>query len=338
MKLLKLLIFILMSVVGFFGVLMLLGPKGESFERSIIVEAPPQQVFEYINSLQDLSKWNPWSEMDPDMKKNYVGEEGAIGSSYHWESDHPDVGTGKQTIMEIIPNKEISTLLQFTAPFESESTSKIELKPLEGDRTEVSWSLQTDFPIFQRPIFLFMDIESEVGANYEKGLASLRKLIERASENAAVIETTTFEETLFLVQKGFTSMEEFDTYFTQTSENLTQLTEEFGIETSGSLYAFYYSWDTLAQKSELAIGFAINELPSLPEALDTIRIPQHNAFLSTHIGDYSAIENVHVAINLHADQRNIVLEMPAIEHYVVDHRTEEDSTRWLTEIIYLTKP
>jgi effector-binding domain-containing protein len=133
-------------------------------------------------------------------------------------------------------------------------------------------------------------------------------------------------------------MEEFDTYFTQTSENVTQLTEEFGIETSGSLYAFYYSWDTLAQKSELAIGFAINELPSLPEALDTIRIPRHNAFLSTHIGDYSAIEDVHVAINLHADQRNIALEMPAIEHYVVDHRTEEDSTRWLTEIIYLTKP
>jgi len=338
MKLLKLLIFILMSVVGFFGVLMLLGPKGESFERSIIVEAPPQQVFEYINSLQDLSKWNPWSEMDPDMKKNYVGEEGTIGSSYNWESDHPDAGTGKQTLMEIIPNKEISTLLQFTAPFESDSTSKIELKPLEGDRTEVSWSLQTDFPLFQRPIFLFMDIESEVGANYEKGLASLRKLIERASENAAVIETTTFEETLFLVQKGFTSMEEFDTYFTQTSENVTQLTEEFGIETSGSLYAFYYSWDTLAQKSELAIGFAINELPSLPEALDTIRIPRHNAFLSRHIGDYSAIEDVHVAINLHADQRNIVLEMPAIEHYVVDHRTEENSTQWLTEIIYLTKP
>lgn len=338
MKLIKLLFFIIMSAVGIFVILMFLGPKDESFERSIIIEAPPHQVYEYINSLQDLTKWNPWIEMDPNMKKDFSGEVGAVGSSYSWESENPSVGIGKQTIVEMVPNKEISTLLQFTAPFESESTSKIELKAVESTQTEVIWGLQTNFPLFQRPIFLFMDIESEVGPNYEEGLASLQQLIEKESKNAAVIEMTKFEETLFLVQKGSTSLENFDTYFAETSQNIAQIIEESAIKTTGSIYAFYYSWDTLEQKSDLAIGYAIKEIQSLPESLDTLRIPERNAFLSTYIGNYSAIEEVHTAINIQADQSNVELEIPAIEHYVVDHRTEEDTSRWLTEIIYLTKP
>jgi hypothetical protein len=155
------------------GLLLLLSPSKVRVERSIVVDAPPGEVFAQVNDLQNWNAWSPWQAREPDMKVTYEGPAAGKGAIQKWESDTQ--GSGSQTITESTPPASIVTALDFGDMGTATSDWKFEAA---DSGTKVTWGMDSDLgnhPV--RRIFgLFMD--NLVGADYEAGLAKLKEVVE----------------------------------------------------------------------------------------------------------------------------------------------------------------
>lgn len=169
---------ILIGLVALVAVAAIVGmflPRYVTVERNLVVDAAPEAVFPHVSSLQAFSEWSPWSGIDPDMVVNYSGPDTGVGNIMEWTSDHPDVGNGRQEILEVAENESVRTALDFGDMGTAEAWWR--LVP-EGDGTRVSWGLTADMgggPV-GRWVGLMMD--GLVGADYERGLAQLQAAVE----------------------------------------------------------------------------------------------------------------------------------------------------------------
>mmetsp|Transcript_2783 Transcript_2783/g.4755 ORF Transcript_2783/g.4755 Transcript_2783/m.4755 type:complete len:177 (+) Transcript_2783:469-999(+) len=169
---------ILIGLVALVVVVVIVGmllPRYVSVEREVIVDAAPEEVFPHLNSLQAFSEWSPWSGIDPEMEVAYSGPEEGVGNVMEWTSEHPNVGNGRQEIVESVENESVRTALDFGEMGTAEAWWR--LTP-EGDSTRVTWGMLADMgggPV-GRWFGLMMD--GWVGADYERGLARLEETVE----------------------------------------------------------------------------------------------------------------------------------------------------------------
>ena len=59
MRALKIILFIILGLVGVFLVLGLVAPKEATISRSIVIDAPPELVFNTVNDLSTGDSWSP---------------------------------------------------------------------------------------------------------------------------------------------------------------------------------------------------------------------------------------------------------------------------------------
>lgn len=146
-------------------------------ERSERIDATPETVFAHVGDLQGWDAWSPWAEMDPDMDKTYAGDQGAVGSSYHW-SGNRKVGEGRMTISAVEPNERIEIDLHFLRPFKSENVTEFTLTP-DGDGTSVTWRMTGPNTFMTKVMGFFgRSMDKMVGPDFEKGLGKLKGLAE----------------------------------------------------------------------------------------------------------------------------------------------------------------
>ena len=146
-------------------------------ERSETIAASPGELFAQVGNLQGWDDWSPWAEMDPDMNKTYSGEQGTVGSSYHWTGNRK-VGEGKMTLTEVTPDKRVKIDLQFVKPFKSQNVTELVLSP-EGDATRVTWRMTGPHTFMTKVMGLIgRNMDKMVGPDFEKGLAKLKRIAE----------------------------------------------------------------------------------------------------------------------------------------------------------------
>ena len=73
--------------------LVLLAPKNYHVKRSITINRTRTDVFNYLRYLKNQDEWSPWKKKDPNMKQEWVGEDGTVGFTAKWEGNK-DIGVG----------------------------------------------------------------------------------------------------------------------------------------------------------------------------------------------------------------------------------------------------
>jgi hypothetical protein len=171
-RVLWLLLGLLIAIVGVGALL----PDRAHVERSVTVGTPPTRAFEVLNSFRDFSKWSPWHERDPNARYRFDGPESGVGARMSWESSNPQVGKGSQTIAVSEPERRIKVLLDF-GPMGQAAAGYL-IAP-DGAGSRITWTFDTEFgwDLFGRYLGLMMD--RWIGPDYERGLANLKKLLER---------------------------------------------------------------------------------------------------------------------------------------------------------------
>jgi uncharacterized protein YndB with AHSA1/START domain len=168
--------------IGFFiVVLALLGfaSTRESkfrYERSGVINAPADQIFPFISNLKMGALWSPYEKIDPLMKKNYIGQDGQVGSAMEFEGNS-EAGTGKIEILKIIPNELVQLRLIMTKPFGADNLIDYKLTP-EGSGTRFSWTLTGDGNFLGKLLSVFIDCEKMVADQFIIGIGNLKNLIE----------------------------------------------------------------------------------------------------------------------------------------------------------------
>jgi uncharacterized protein YndB with AHSA1/START domain len=150
-------------------------PRNVAVERSVTINAAPEAVFPLVNSLQNMSRWSPWLDRDPDTRLTYEGPGAGVGNRMVWTSDHPQVGNGSQEITASVENSQVVTAIDFGPMGTAMAT--ITLAP-DGSGTVATWGFQTDMGLNPLARWMSLMMDRWVGADYERGLDRLKALAE----------------------------------------------------------------------------------------------------------------------------------------------------------------
>lgn len=173
--LIKLIVYALIAItVIFYGGAYML-PGEVQVERSVEIAAPPQKVFAIAGNLRRLPEWSPWVNVDPKTAFTFEGpEQGGVGQVMRWASNNPLVGSGSETVTGYMPDESIDVDIDYVNFGKSSST--IRVVP-SGGGSRVTWRFSTKLPgVIDHWAGLMID--SQVGAEFEKGLANLKALAE----------------------------------------------------------------------------------------------------------------------------------------------------------------
>jgi hypothetical protein len=165
----------LVVVVG--GVLVFAATRPDQYhiERSAKMDAPAPVVFSQIDDLHAWTAWSPWEKLDPNTKMTYSGAPRGVGAKYAWQGNSK-VGKGNVEIVESTPSTLVRCKLEFIEPFAATAEAKYVLVP-EGDHaTTVTWSMDGKNNLVGKVFSLFMNMDKQVGTQFESGLANLSKV------------------------------------------------------------------------------------------------------------------------------------------------------------------
>ncbi len=165
-------------VIGFVVAVSMQRPATH-IERSITMAATPADVFPYVNNFDRWMAWNPWQGLDPDQKVTFSDVREGKGAWYAWDGND-QVGRGKMTITESVPNERVVEDLQFFTPFEAQAVVTMTLAA-EGDKTRLTWAYDHEDGFMDKATGLFLDMDAMLGADFQRGLDLLKPLAEKAA-------------------------------------------------------------------------------------------------------------------------------------------------------------
>ncbi|MBS0395127.1 MAG: SRPBCC family protein [Proteobacteria bacterium] len=164
---------LLVVIVALVGGAYLL-PRGIHVERTTEIARPAAAVFPYVNSLKRANEWSPWMALDPAVKVSYSGPDEGVGARMTW-AGNDKVGTGSQEIVQSVAGRKVASDLQFG----SQGPAKAALLLTTTEHgTQVVWSLDIDLGNNPVARYVGLTLDKQIGADYERGLAKLKALIE----------------------------------------------------------------------------------------------------------------------------------------------------------------
>lgn len=178
MKTLKKILIIVAIVMVIPLIVALFVPKDYTVIRSIIIEKPKSEVFEYIKYLKNQNDYSKWASMDPNMKKSFSGTDGTVGFISAWNSEDDNVGAGEQQILKIEEGERIDYELRFIRPFESTQQAYMTTEAMTENRTEVKWGFSGKMNYPMNLMLLLMNFEKMIGDDLQEGLQNLKTIIE----------------------------------------------------------------------------------------------------------------------------------------------------------------
>lgn len=150
-----------------------------SVTRTVTIDKPITEVFDYVKHLKNQDNFSKWAQMDPEMVKTYRGTDATVGFVSAWASENKDVGVGEQEIIAIDEGKRIDFELRFLSPFEATEPAYMTTKEVSTNQTKVEWGFSGHMNYPMNLMFLFVDFETMIGADLQQGLDSLKVILEK---------------------------------------------------------------------------------------------------------------------------------------------------------------
>jgi hypothetical protein len=173
-----LMIIAIVLLVGVAGLVAYAATRPDTFriERSTLINAPADTVHAILTDLRRGREWSPFERKDPNLKRSFSGPETGVGSALEWEGDM-NVGAGKLSIAQATPSK-ITLNLDMRKPMEGHNIVEYALAT-QGDATHLTWSMHGKMNLIAKVMCIFINLEKDLGSEFEKGLRDLKALAER---------------------------------------------------------------------------------------------------------------------------------------------------------------
>lgn len=179
----KVLIGVGIVLVGYL-LLCLVGSKTMRVERSQLMSHSAEAVYEQVISFENWEHWSPWMQMDTNIQLIYTGKEG-VGSSASWKSKNEMVGSGNQTIVEVVPQESVWIDLEFDG--QGSAQAYFAITTIDTSTTEIKWGFLMETPFLARGFMQFIDLDSELGPMYEMGLNSMNNYLKEKKQLEEVV-------------------------------------------------------------------------------------------------------------------------------------------------------
>jgi effector-binding domain-containing protein len=303
------------------------------FERSVMINASNQQVFDNVNKLKTWSDWSYWYNVDSAMKQTFEGPESGIGSKNSWESTNENVGKGSQFIKAVEPGKRIDIELSF----EGMGTSMANWYFKDtANMVMVTSTMDSDISFFQRPIMAMMNMDEMLGPDFEKNLKGLKDYCEAAPKKPELrIELANSPAMKVMLVNDSADMTTISAKLGELYGTIGAEMKKQGLTMAGPVFAIYnkVSEKDGAMKFWFDAGAQTDKAGKSAGRVQYKEMPAMNVVKAFHYGDYNTAAS-HEAIDVWIKANNKQIIGSPWEVYLTDPMMEKDTAKWLTEIWY----
>jgi len=190
MKILKYIGIAIVALIALVLIVAAVAPKDFSIQRSVTISKPKPEVFAYAKMLKNQDSYSYWAKLDPNMKKEFRGEDGTVGFTSAWEGNK-DVGQGEQEIKNITEGEKIDYEVRFKKPFESTMASYMSTEAEGENATKVTWGMNGSTPYPMNIMHLFMNMDKMLGSQLQTGLDNMKANVEAMPSPTMVAQTET---------------------------------------------------------------------------------------------------------------------------------------------------
>jgi len=170
---------ILVGIIAVIAILLIVAifvKKDYAVERSLVINKPSQEVYDYVRFLRNQEQYSKWVMTDPNMKKTLTGTDGSVGFIYAWDGNDK-AGKGEQEITKLVDGASVATEVRFIKPFAGIAWANMLTTPKENGQTEVVWTMtgKNNYPVNLMNIF----IDSMLGNDMDTSLKNLKTILEK---------------------------------------------------------------------------------------------------------------------------------------------------------------
>ncbi|UYQ92925.1 SRPBCC family protein [Chitinophaga horti] len=173
MKALKVLAWIVGVVVALFLVLVFAAPSHLRVERSILVNAPANVVWDYLAKFEHFNKWSTWKLADTAAVYTLTGIDGTAGAFITWKGEK--IGEGKLEHISLEPYKHIRQKIYFFKPYHSQANIFFQLEDADG-KTKVTWGFDANYGRPENIMGMFM--KGALEKDFQQGLDNMKAVVE----------------------------------------------------------------------------------------------------------------------------------------------------------------
>ncbi|REE00066.1 SRPBCC family protein [Marinoscillum furvescens] len=332
MKAIKvLLVILLLLVVTIFGAVYFL-PDEAHMERSVVIRASPQEVYQELISFRNFNTWSPWAQRDPKTKFTYEGPSFGEGAAFHWSSQNPDVGDGSMEIVAVEKNHKVVCKMRFEG-YPSEPVASFLLAPTAGG-TEVTWTYNENQVKGLSKIFM-LGIDGFLGADYESGLQQLKERVESAPVFKYNVHLTEISTQHYLAVPDSTVNDPalMATRMAQHFGDIYAYLAVKGIEPLGPRMVVFRRFDRELVSFECGVPVAISPEMELAD-FQVSELNPGFAIQADFTGPHSELAKAYDELMKFSLYYNYETAGNPWEQYVSGPESYADSTQWLTRVFY----
>ncbi len=137
----------------------------------MVIQAPPEVIFNKVNDLKSWESWGPWNKEDGAVTFTYAEKTSGEGASYSWDGDM----SGSLTTTKVIPNKEIQQDVTLETPAgERHPNMYWTFEKVEGG-TEVTWGIKGEHTLIDKAYYSISDydFDAEMHKMNREGLENI---------------------------------------------------------------------------------------------------------------------------------------------------------------------
>lgn len=177
MKALKVILIIVALIVAIPLIIALFINNDYNIEREITINQPKEKVFDYVKYLRNQEHYSKWVQLDPNMKKEFRGQDGTVGFVYAWDGND-EAGKGEQEIKDIKEGEKVDVEVRFEKPFKNTAYAPISTEAISTNETKVRWAFKgrNKYPLN----FMNLFMGNILGKDIDNSLHQLKGVLEHS--------------------------------------------------------------------------------------------------------------------------------------------------------------
>ncbi|PKB16123.1 SRPBCC family protein [Flavobacterium sp. 5] len=175
MKVLKFIGIGIVGLIVFLLIAAMIIPKDYTVSVSTTINKSQLVVFDYVKMIKNQEKYSVWVMKDPNVKIDYTGVDGTVGSKSSWVSLDDNVGVGSQQITKMNDDR-IDFDIHFEKPMKGDDSSAMIVESLSDNQTKLTNEFygHADYPMNLMSFVFKGFIEKDQAQN----LANVKKILE----------------------------------------------------------------------------------------------------------------------------------------------------------------
>lgn len=272
-------------------------------ERSVVINADPETVFDTVADFGTWTTWSPWLGIDKDAVVTVSDDPRSVQSVYQWSGEL--VGQGAMEHVELSPPNSIIDELRIAKPFKSRSKVTFRCTPDAGG-TRLTWTMDGNLPWFL--FFMKGMMKTFIGMDYERGLRMVRELIETGTvlSETEIVGIEDMDARQIMGVRAVASTDDVGPAMRDAFDTVNAAVKMMPAAQRGMMSA-YHPCDLKQGKFDFTAGYAVGEGDRVPDELTVCHIPAGRFLHVRHTGCYNNLGNAWSGAHQYARYKKIKL-------------------------------